>query len=361
MAGINVGTGREASYCVQEEYLPTILGTVSDDPVSSKIWFIRRRHSLQRIPSFVPTSIASSYDAPVNGLAVESPMGMHDIQIDFRTIGLLLKGFFGSYSKTNDSPQAGVTTHVFTPGSSEKTFQILEDKGHLSTPYYRKYQGMFPNRIAFNCGINDWLWASIGYLGMDEVAGTDPGTASPENSSICAGFNQIQYYIGLSGAETIAGMTKLSYLASTLWTDPYDAQITFARPDAIADDIRSDKTGKSSSIFTGTFSSAINLMTRLDVTHILSTFDANEKVSFGIRMLTDTEIVAAGQHYGMDLIFPKCTIQSVSVDFQGSGQAVPVIALIPEPDYTVVSPATSYSAKAILYNNRLEYTSPTAP
>lgn len=341
MTGLDTGTGRVSSYCLQEELTPKVLGA---NP-ASKVWLRRRRNSYQPILSYVPTNLASAYDAPSQGLAVESVVGMHDIEVDMRSIGWLLKAFFGSHSVAGN---AGIGyTHTFTPGSSEKTFQILENKGGFSSAYYRKYQAMFPNRITFNTGINDWLWASVGYIGLAEVAGTDPGTPAPESdTSVMAGFNQIQYYIGTVGATAISSMT--------VWTDANDMRLDLTRPDAIADDYRSDGTGKSSSIFPGTFTPAINLMSRFASTHKLTTFDARTKIAFGVRVDTGTEIVAAGQHYQLDFIFPRCTIQSYSIDFQGTGQSVPVMAIVPEID-----PTATWSTKAILYNNISDYASPT--
>ncbi len=338
--GLDTGTGRLSKYCLQEELTPKVIGA---NP-ASKVWFRRRRNSYQPVLSYVPTNLASAYDAPTQGLAVESVVGMHDIEVDMRSLGYLFKAFFGNHSVAGS---AGVGyTHTFTPGTSEKTFQILEDKGGFSSTYYRKYQAMFPNRITFNTGINDWFWASVGYIGLTEVAGTDPGTPAPENTDYCAGFNQITYHVGTVGATTIAAMSS--------WTDAFDMRLDLTRPDAIADDYRSDGTGKSSSIFPGTFTSAINLMSRFASTHKLTTFDARTKIAFGVRVDTGTEIVAAGQHYQLDLIFPRCAIQSYSVDFQGTGQSVPVLSIIPETD-----PTATWSTKAILYNNIANYVSPT--
>lgn len=336
---LDTGTGRVSKYCMQEEKTPKVLGTGS-----TKFWLRRRRNSFQPILSYVPTNIASAYDAQSQLLALTSEIGMSDFEVDMRTFGWLLKAFFGSYSKTGNA-ETGYT-HTFVPGTSEKTFQILEDKGGFSSPYYRKYQGMFPNRISLNTGINDWLWASVGYLGLDEDTGTDPGTPAPEQTEYCAGFNQITYYVGTAGAITLSAMTQ--------WTDAYDMRLDLTRPDAVADDYRSDGTGKSSSIFPGTFTPAINLMSRFASTHKLTTFDARDKIAFGCKIDTGTDIVAAGQHYQLDFIFPRCTLQSYSVDFQGTGQSVPVLSIIPEVD-----PTATWSTKAILYNNIADYVSPT--
>jgi hypothetical protein len=341
---LDVGTGRVSKYCLQEELTPKILKTPSTGTEAAKMWFRRRRNSFQPILSYVPSNIATAYDSQAQLLALTSQIGMNDIEIDMRTFGWLLKAFFGSHSVAGN---AGIGyTHTFVPGTSEKTFQILEDKGGFSSAYYRKYQGMFPNRISMNTGINDWLWASIGYLGLTEADGTDPGTPDPEDTDVCAGFNQITYKVGAVGATTLAAMTQ--------WTDAYDMKLDLTRPDAVADDYRSDGTGESSSIFPGTFTPSINLMSRFASTHKLATFDARTKVSFGVKIDTGTEIVAAGQHYELDFIFPRCTIQSYSVDFQGTGQSVPVLSIIPEVD-----PTATYSTKAILYNDLANYTGPT--
>lgn len=340
---LDTGTGRLSKFCLQEELTPKVIGS---NP-ASKVWFNRRRHSFQAIPSYVPTARAADIDAPNMGLAVESYIGMCDIEVDMKQFGWLLKAFFGSLS-TAGSAATGYT-HTFTPGSSEKTFQVLEDKGGFSSAYYRKYQGMFPNRITLNTGMNDWLWASIGFIGLADAAGTDPGTAAPENFNKCAGFNQNTYYIGTVGATTIAGMTA--------WSDAYDMRCDLTRPDAVADDFRSDGTGKSASIFPGTFTAAVNLMSRFASTHKLTTFDARTKVAFGVRVDTGNDIdgISSGsQNYQLDLIFPRCVIQSYSVDFQGTGQSVPVLAIIPEID-----PTAGYSTKAILYNDLDTYASPT--
>lgn len=336
---LDVGTGRVSKYCLQEEKTPKTLGTGS-----TKVWFRRRRNSFQSLLSYIPSNIATAYDAQAQLLAMTSQNGMTDIEVDMRSIGWLMKAFFGSHS-VSGAADTGFT-HTFIPSTAEKTFQILEDKGGFSSAYYRKYQGMFPNRISLNMGLNDWLWASIGYLGLHEEAGTDPGTPAPETSDYCAGFNQITYYIGTVGATTIAGMAQ--------WTDIYDMRLDLTRPDAIADDIRSDGTGESTSIFPGTFTPSINLMTRFASTHKLATYDARTKVAVGVKIDTGTDIVAAGQHYELDFIFPRCTLQSYSVDFHGTGQSVPVLGVFPEID-----PTALYSTKALLYNNLSSYISPT--
>ena len=273
---------------------------------------------------------------------------------------------------------------------------------------------MFANRITMNTGINDWLWASVGWLGLDEVTGTDPGTPTPENTNYCAGFNQIKYYLGTVGAGDISGatkadpcvitstahglttgdkifisgvlgMTELNYKKYTItkigdnsyslddtdsaayttytsggdvaekWTDANDMRLDLTRPDAIADDYRSDGTGKPSSLFPGTFTPAINLMTRFASTHKLATFDNRSSVIFAVEVDTGTDIVTDGLHYGMDIFFPRCRMQAYSVDLQGVGQSVPIINLIPETD-----PTATWSTKGTLYNDISDYADATA-
>jgi hypothetical protein len=344
---LDVGTGRVSNYVLQEEKTPKVIGTPATTPTGhapAAIWFRRRRNSFQSLLSYIPSNISTAIDAQAQLLAMTSQNGMTDIEVDMRTIGWLLKAFFGSHSVSGNSG-AGFT-HEFVPGTSEKTFQILEDKGGFSSAYYRKYQGMFPNRISMNMGLNDWVWASIGYLGLHEATGSNPGTPDPEPSDVCAGFNQVTYYIGTTGATTLAAMSQ--------WTDIYDMRLDLTRPDAVADDIRSDGTGESASIFPGTFTPSINLMTRFASTHKLATYDARTPVSVGVKIDTGTDIVPAGQNYELDFIFPRCTIQSYSVDFHGTGQSVPVLGVFPEID-----PTAGYSTKALLYNDWSDYASPT--
>lgn len=342
-------TGHESAFCMQQEKTLGVLGTGGTD-----VWLRRRRHNFGSVPAFLPSNYVGSNDLPAYALTVESFMGMADFEIEPLKFPWLLKWFMG-YLAAATTTYTTVKTHVFKFGNNEKTCQVLEDKGGLTSAYIRNYLGYFPNRLSINTGMTDSAWGSVGFIGQDDEDGVALvarlATPAPADSIYRIGFRKETYYVGAAGATTIAAM-------GTKWDLPYDLRLDMSRPDATADDFRADGLGITASIFTGTPSVAITLMSQFASAHKLGDFDGRTEVSFGIRL--DTGVLIPGQTGGgtetfkIDAIFPRVVIPAYSVDIQGVGSVKSVININPMIDPTVV-----YGMRIDVVNNVASYPDPT--
>ncbi len=318
------GTGHKSAFCLQEEKSFKTLGTGTN----TDVWLRRRRHNFGSVPAYLPSNSVGTSDLPAYALSVESYMGMCDAELEPLKFPWLLKWFMGSYSKSN---VGRVYTHVFKFGDNEKSCQVLENKGGLSSAYIRNYLAYFPNRISFNTGMNDSAWVSIGFIGVDDINGAALAsrltTPAPAGSEYRIGFRNEKYYVGTAGATTIAAMTQ--------WKLPYDLRLDMSRPDATADDFRADGTGKSNSLFTGTPSVSLTLMAQFDMAHKLADFDGRTETSFGIRLDTG-KIISGSDTYRIDIIFPRVVIPAYPVDIQGEGSVKSIVNINPMVDPTAV-------------------------
>lgn len=333
----DIGTGRGSALMLKEE--PSFAGAIASGTAT---WFRRRRHNFQKIPSMVQTNHAGANKSGFSKVAVYSTIGMMDFELDMTSIGRLLKGFMGSMTNTQ---QGGTSEykHVFKFGDTLKTYRVYENKGGLSTPYYRDSTGMFPNRISLNVDTNDTVWGSVGFIGKTNASGTNPGTPAPAADNLTVGFRNVTFKVGTAGETAIGNLTA--------WTDPYDMRLDLSRPDAKADSYLSDGTGLTSGIFEGTPTVSCNLMAQFTTNHNLAAYEADTEKAFGVVLDTGVAIPSGnGSNYKMEIVMPRVKFKTYSIDVNGQGTILPVIDL-----EVMTDPTATYDIEIDLYNNTAAY------
>lgn len=341
----NLATGNFSDVKLQEEYSFGVVGT-------SNAFFLRRaNHRFQRIPTFVESNHAGSSDMGIVKKAFEVADGAIDFEFDMESFGWLAKNIMGNHV----AAQQGGTSeykHTFKFGTADlNTFQVDEDKGNLSTPYYRKYQGLFENILTLAGNPYGTVQGSIGYIGKTSGSGSDPGTPSIAAENLTCAFRDITFYSGTAG-ETAA--TSGGTWAS--WTDPYDFRFAIARPDAKADNVVADGTGQTTGIFEGTPTASLNLVAQFTTNHKFAVFEADTEIAFAVKLDTGVAIPSGnGSNYMLELIFPRVVLASYLFDVNGSGVVVPTIDVRIMQD-----PTAAYSTRLDLYNVTTDYADATA-
>lgn len=342
MAVGNIGTGKGSTVKLMEEYSFATQGT------STAVWLRRLTHGFSKNPLFVESGHAASTELGQVKETVHSAQGSIDFELDAVSVGWLLKWIMNA---TVTSAQQGATSeykHTIKFGNAPRTIQIYEDKGGMSTPYYRKYLGMYPTNLSINLDMSGTLRGGLDLIGQTSAAGSDPGSPSVAAQNLTFAYGDISYYVGTAGATTIA--------AQTAWTPPFDFEMNIMRLNASNQNFNSDGTGKPTGIYEGEPGLLLKLATELNTNHKMTEFEAGTEVAFGLSLDTGVAIPSGnGSNYKLDFIFPRVRFEEYQVRATTRGRMVAVV-----PIKVMTDPTATYSVSAELFNATTSYPDATA-
>lgn len=342
MAVGNIGTGKGSTVRIKEEYSFATQGT------STYVDLRRLTHGFGKNPLFVESGHAATTELGQVKETVHSAQGSIDFEVDATSIGWPLKWVMNS---TVSSSQQGGTSeykHTFRFGNAPKTIQVYENKGGLSTPYYRKYLGMYSTNLSINLDMSGTLRGGLDVIGQTSDTGSDPGTASPAAQNLTFAYGDISYYYGSAGDTTIAAMSA--------WTPPFDFEMNIMRLNASNQNYNSDGTGKPTGIYEGEPGVLLKLATELNTNHKMADFEAGTEVAFGLRLDTGVAVPSGtGGNYKLDFIFPRVRLEEYQVRATTRGRMIAVVPL-----KVMTDPTATYSVSAELYNATTSYPNATA-
>lgn len=341
MAHGNLGTGKKSVVLLKEE--PTWAGTIN---TASSVFLRPKEYDFQKVPSIVQSTHAAATELGFAKKVVESALGMQGFEVDMTSIGWLLKWIMGN--KT--SVIQGATSeykHTFKFGTGIKSVKSFVNEGGLSTPYYRNYLGLVPNRLALNVQIYDWVNGEIGFLGKTNEVGSDPGSASYATDNLRVAYDGFSVKFGDAGTVLMASLAA--------FTDPFDMRFEVGYPDAKADNFVSDGTGQTTGIFVGQPSCMLDFQSQLTTNHQLAAFEAYTQKAIGVILDSGTLIPSGnGSNYKMEIMIPRALIKNYTRRSNGPGPIIPGIYVVP-----ILDPTAGYSIRIDVFNNTAAYTDST--
>lgn len=334
----NIGTGKGSVVKLMEELSFATVGT------SNAVWLRRLTHGFSKNPLFVDSGHAASTEVGYVKETVHSAQGSIDFELDATTIGWLLKWIMNTSVTTINSTQNGATgqyKHTFKFGASPKTVKVYENKGGLSTPYYRNYLGMLPTNLSVNLDMSGTLRGGLDFIGQTSETGENPGTSSVAASNLTFAWGDVSYKYHVTPNTAIASMGA--------WTDPFDFELNLLRIGASNQNFISDGNGKPNGVYEGIPAVNLKLAAELTTDHKMAVFEAGTEVSFGITLDTGVQ-AGTGLNYKLDLSFPRVRFEEYQVRASSPGKIVAVI-----PIKVMEDPTSGYSMMAELYNVTTSY------
>lgn len=338
MAAIgNIGTGKGSTVKLMEEYSFAVQGT------SNAVWLRRLTHGFGKNPLFVDSGHAASTELGYVKETVHSAQGSIDFELDVLSIGWLLKWIMNASVTTAQQGSTSEYKHTFKFGNAPKTIQVYENKGGMSTPYYRNYLGMYPTNLSINLDMSGTLRGGLDVIGQTSGTGTNPGTPSEAAANLTLAYGDISYYTGTAGVTAISSMTS--------WTPPFDFEMNIMRLNASNQNYNSDGTGKPTGIYEGEPGLLLKLATELNTDHKMAEFEAGTEIAFGLRLDTGVAIPSGnGSNYKLDFTFPRVRLEEYQVRATTRGKIVAVV-----PIKVMEDPTATYSVMAELYNTNTGY------
>ena len=339
----NIGTGKGSTVKLMEEYSYATVGT------SNAVWVRRLTHGFSKNPLFVDSGHAASNEIGFVKETVHSAQGSIDFELDAVSIGWLLKWIMNTAVATINSTQNGATgqyKHTFKFGATPKTVKVYENKGGLSTPYYRNYLGMFPTNLSINLDMSGTLRGGMDFIGQTSEAGSDPGTPSLAASNLTFAWGDVSYLYHATPNTAIASMSA--------WTDPFDFELNLMRVGASNQNFISDGNGMPNGVYEGVPAVNLKLAAELTTNHKMAIFEAGTEVAFGIRLDTGVQ-AGTGLNYKVDISFPRIRFEEYQVRASSPGKIVAVI-----PIKVMEDPTAGYSVLIEVYNATTSYPDSTA-
>ena len=339
----NIGTGKGSAVKLMEEYSFATVGT------SNAVWVRRLTHGFSKNPLFVDSGHAASTEVGYVKETVHSAQGSIDFELDATTIGWLLKWIMNTAVATIASTQNGTTgqyLHTFKFGNAPRTVKVYENKGGLSTPYYRNYLGMFPTNLSINLDMSGTLRGGMDFIGQTSETGENPGTPSLAESNLTLAWGDVSYKYHATAGTLFASMGA--------WTDPFDFEMNLLRIGASNQNFISDGSGKPNGVYEGVPAINLKLATELTTNHKMAIFEAGTEIALGIGLDTGVQ-AGTGLNYKLNLSFPRVRLEEYQIRASSPGKIVAVI-----PVKVMQDPTLGYSILAELYNTKVSYADATA-
>lgn len=330
-----LGTSRASKVLLKEE--PTWAGVIT---TATAVWPRRSDALFQKVKQYVTSEHAAGEDIGFVKPATRYVTGRLQAELDTATLPWYLKWYLGSLTNTTLGGTLGYKHSGKFALTGVKSFRAFVDEGGLSTPAYRDYKGLVPQRLLLELQRTRPAMITAEAIGKIDASGNNPGAASYPDALIIPTFNGFTVYTGAAGATTLAAMSA--------WTDPNGMSVEIQHDLEFQDNYISDGTGQLAGIALGIPKVAVGLQTILTPNHKLAAFDADTEISVGIKLDTGKLIDASGNtNHRVEFIFPRCTIDSYPITIRGTGAIRPNVGIKPMVDDTA-----TYSMLIDVYNDK---------